>query len=87
MLAGPLLLLVQEPEPMRARKSVVGLDVPGVQVGTSPGKLLAKCGTKTHGDLVDRGRCVLTRKLQIKPIQSVPSELGNQLASEEVGWD
>ena len=75
------------PAPFRARKSVVGLDVPGVPVGTSPGVLLAKCGTKTHGDLVARGRCILTRKMQMKPIQSVPSELGNQLASEEVGWD
>ena len=87
MLACPLLLLVKYPESMRARKGVVGLDVPGVPVGTSPGVLLAKCGTKTHGDLVGRGRCILTRKMQMKPLQSVPSELGNQLASEEVGWD
>ncbi len=68
MLAGPLLRLVQDPEAMRARKSVVGLDVPGVPVGTSPGILLAKCGTKIHGDLVDRGRCILTCKMQMKPI-------------------
>ena len=39
MLACPL---VQYPESMRARKSVVGLDVPGVPVGTSPVILVAK---------------------------------------------
>ena len=75
MLACPLLPLIQYPNSMRARKRVVGLDVPGVPVGTSPGILLAKSGTKAHGNLVDRGRCILTRKMQTKPIQSVPSEL------------
>ncbi len=84
MLAYPLLLLVQYPESMKALKGIVGLDVPGVPVGTSTGILLAKCGTnsKTDGNLVDRDRCILTCKVQMKPIQSVPSELGNQLASE-----
>ena len=62
------LLLVQDPESMGARKVIVGLDVPGVPVGTSPGILLAKSGTKTHGDLVDRGRCILTCKMQMKSI-------------------
>ncbi len=89
MLACPLLLLVQDLGSMRARMGIVCLDVPGVPVGTSPGILLAKRGTKTHwhGDLVDRGLCILTWKKQMKPFQCVPGELGNQLASEEVGRD
>ncbi len=60
MLACPLLLLVQYPESMGARKGIVGLDVSSVPVGTSPGIFLAKGGTKTHGDLSDRGRCIFT---------------------------
>ena len=86
-MACPLLLLIQYPESMGARKGIVGQDVPGVLVGTSPGILRARCGSKSHGDSVDRGRCILTCKMQMKPIQSVSRELGNQLASEEVGWD
>ncbi len=68
MLACPLLLLVQYPESMGARRGMVGLDVPGVPVGMSPGILLAKCGTQPRSDLVDCGRCILTCKMQMKPI-------------------